>query len=103
MKIRIQFLKSDQVVKTFDREVVNTDAAKALVAEIAKDSGIEHDEEQILLEHKFKAKLLDADGKQVELIESKAFDEAGAVAMAQAWAKAAGATFTRIQVKFLEA
>jgi hypothetical protein len=43
-----------------------------------------------------------AEGKPIELIESKAFDEADARQVAESWAKTTGAQFTEIKVQFLE-
>lgn len=103
MKVRIEFLKAGAVIKTFDRTVNNKSEAVTLAAQIAKDSGIEHGSEKISFERKFRALLLDRDGKRVELIESKAFDEADAKAVAEKWAKVAGKQFTDIKVQFLEA
>lgn len=102
MKVRIEFLKAGEVVKTFDRDAKTKDAAVKLAAQIAKDSGIEHDTEKISVERKFKA-LLIKDGKRVELIESRAFDDASAKVAAEAWAKVAGVQFTDLKIQFLEA
>jgi hypothetical protein len=102
MKIRIQFLKADKVIKTFDREIHDPSAAAELAAQIAKDSGIEHDSEKIIKERKFKALILNG-AKRVELIEAKAFDEADAKAIGEAWAKRNDKSCTEVKVQFLEA
>ncbi len=101
-RVRIEFLKAGAVVKKFDRNARDKAEAVKLAAEIAQDSGIEHDTEKVAFERKFKALLLQ-DGKRVEILESKAFDDDDAKAVASKWVKSAGVQFTEIKVQFLEA
>lgn len=102
-RVRIEFLKGSEVIKRFDRTVRDQSEAAILAEEIASDSGIDHDSKKITMERKFKALLLDAEGKRVELIESKAFDAEDAKAVAEKWAKGAGVQFTSLKIQFLEA
>jgi hypothetical protein len=102
MKIRIQFLKADKVIKTFDREIHDPASGPELAAQIAKDSGIEHDARKILNERKFKALILNG-AERLELLESKAFEEADAKAIGEAWAKRNEKSCTEVKVQFLEA
>jgi hypothetical protein len=102
MRVRIEFLKDGAVVKRFDRSVQDKAEAAQLAADIAKDSGIEHDARRISLERKFKA-LLTLEGARVEIIESKAVDEEDAKAVASKWAEAANVQFDAVSIAFLEA
>ncbi len=98
MRIRIVFLNSGQIIKTFDREAHDPAAAKALAEQIGRDSGIAHEEEKILIERKCILDLFDGEGKAVEKLESSALDEADAKQIAQKWATACGKTFATAQV-----
>lgn len=100
-RVRIEFLKGVSVVKYFDRTARNRDDANELAAEIACDSGIPHDSRRITFERKFKAVLLHQ-GKIVDRVESKAFDEADARSVCERWARAAGKQFDALTVHFVE-
>ena len=93
MRVRIVFLQSGQVVKTFDREVLDPTSAKSLAKQIAADSGISHDEEQILFERRCKILLKDAEGKAVEVLETCGLDDEDALKRAAAWSRASGVLF----------
>jgi hypothetical protein len=89
--VRIEFLKGERVINHFDRHVANygdKKAAEALAAEIAADSGIEHDGRRIVWERKCEIKLFV--DKKIEgqekpkqelftFLHTSAFDEAHAL------------------------
>jgi hypothetical protein len=103
MNIRIEFVKDGQVIKTFDRETLTMKTASALAMQIAKDSGIAHDSRNILRLRKFKANLMQGNKAIMgSMMESKAFDEAGAKALVENHAKASGNQYDDIHVVFQE-
>lgn len=102
MRVRIDFIKAGKVIKSFDREAASQGAAEKLAAQIAADSGIIHDHRVVRRERRFKAALLDKDRRQIEIIESKAFDEADAKGVAARWSGATKKTYADLSVVFLE-
>jgi hypothetical protein len=100
-KVRISFIKDGAVIKRFDRTAKDATEAAQLAGDIARDSGIAHDSRKIEFERKFKAALT-IDGKP-EIIESKAFDDEGAEAVARNWSALVKKEFTAIKIQFLEA
>lgn len=101
-RVRIEFLKGDQVIKTFDRSVHEKAEAAQLAEDIARDSGVAHDSKRVVFERKFKATIAVTEGTPT-FIESKAFDEADAQAQTAKWMAAAKITGTVSRVRFLEA
>ena len=108
-RVRIVFLKAGKAIKVFDRQVANygdKKAAEKLAAEIAKDSGVEHDARQIVWERKCEVKLFaDAERKKlVELLHTRGMDEADALKRIAPWmlAKKIDAAKVTSTVRFLE-
>jgi hypothetical protein len=92
-RIRIEFLAGGAVVKTFDREALNDSDANLLADRIAADSKIPHDSKRIMIERKCAIALRDASGHVIEILETKALDDADAKAIAARWGELAGKSF----------
>ena len=98
-RVRISFIKGGQVVKTFDREANDPQAANVLAQQIATDAGLSFDQFKCQFERRC-LMVLTMGKEMVELLETKALDQADGERIAGQWATKAKKQFDRVVFRF---
>ena len=100
-RVRITFLDSKGgVIKSFDREAGDADAVAKLADQISTDAGISYTSWEYKIERRCLISLVKG-GRRVEVLETRALDEADAKKIALLWASKTGFEFDSSSVAFV--